>query len=138
VADGSMPELIIRTSESAWFSALASAYRMRRPFMLIDDAEVGIDPHAQTLLDMGQLARLSIRDWAAVLVSLGMATTGVALVVAAIVDPEPTSKLGLLVGGGFACVIGGGLTAVRILTGLRPPRSESPEGSSKSIGLRPI
>ena len=122
MADAATPELIIRTSESAWFATLASAYKMRQRFTLIDDAEVGIDPHVQSLLDMGQLARLSVRDWAGVLVSLGMATTGVALIVAAIVDPEPTSKLGLLVGGGISCVLGGGLSAIRILTGIRPPK----------------
>jgi hypothetical protein len=43
------------------------------------------------------------------------------MVVLAFLDPEPTSKLGLLVGGGAVCVLTGGLTAVRILTKMRPP-----------------
>jgi hypothetical protein len=36
-------------------------------------------------------------------------------------DPEPTSKLGLLIGGGVTCVLCGGFGAIRILTHLKPP-----------------
>jgi hypothetical protein len=47
-----------------------------------------------------------------------------AMVVLAFIDPEPTSKLGLLVGGGAMCVLSGGLTAVAILTRRKPPNIE--------------
>ena len=46
------------------------------------------------------------------------------MVVLAFLDPEPTSKLGLLVGGGAVCLLTGGLTAVAILTRRRPPTIE--------------
>jgi hypothetical protein len=117
-------ELTIRTSEAGWLIRLATAYRQRDPVLLIDDAQVGIDPTRQTLLDMGRTAVLNRREWAGVLVSLGLTGIGLWMVVAAVLDPEPTSKLGLLIGGGTACLLGGGFSAVRILTRSRPPTVE--------------
>jgi hypothetical protein len=46
------------------------------------------------------------------------------VVVFAFLDPEPTSKLGLLVGGGAVCVLSGGMTVIAILTRRRPPTME--------------
>jgi hypothetical protein len=73
---------------------------------------------------MGISARLSPREWAAVAVSLGLSAAGVAFVVLAVLDPEPTSKLGLLVGGGALCALTGGASAVGILIRRRPPNIE--------------
>jgi hypothetical protein len=111
----------IRTSEKGWLSRLAEAYRNRLPVRLIDDANVGIDPKSQNLAAMGLQARLSPTDWAAVGVSLGLSAAGVVFVVLAVLDPEPTSKLGLLVGGGALCALTGGVSAVGILVRRRPP-----------------
>jgi hypothetical protein len=112
---------MIRTSEKGWVAALARAYRNRDQILLIDDANAGIDPRRESLVAMGIKARLTIEEWVAAGVSVGMSAAGVVMVVLAFVDPEPTSKLGLLVGGGAVCVLAGGLTAIRILTRLRPP-----------------
>jgi hypothetical protein len=114
----------IRTSQSGWFPRLAEAYRDRRQVVLVDDAKVGIDPQNQSLVSMGIKAGLSPTDWTAVAVSVGVSAAGVMMVVLAFLDPEPTSKLGLLVGGGAVCVLTGGLTAVGILTRRRPPNIE--------------
>ncbi len=38
------------------------------------------------------------------------------MIVVGVADSEPTSKLGLLIGGGVICVAGGGFSAIRILT----------------------
>jgi hypothetical protein len=119
----------IRTSEKGWFTRLAQAYKAREPVVLIDDANVGIDPQSQSLVAMGVRAGLSPADWVAVGVSVGLSAAGVVMVVLAFVDPEPTSKLGLLVAGGAVCALTGGLTAVGILTRRRPPNIEvSPKG----------
>jgi pimeloyl-ACP methyl ester carboxylesterase len=67
---------------------------------------------------------LSPEEWTAVGVSIGLSAAGIVMVVLAFLDPEPTSKLGLLVGGGAVCVFSSGLSAVRILTKLRPPSVE--------------
>jgi hypothetical protein len=112
---------IIRTSEKGWLTLLAAAYRGRIPVNLVDDARVGIDPQSQTLAAMGMNARLSATDWVAVAVSLGLSAAGVGFVVLAFFDPEPTSKLGLLVGGGALCALTGGVSAVGILIRRRPP-----------------
>jgi hypothetical protein len=110
---------------------LARAYKTRTPVLLVDDAKVGIDPQSQSLIAMGMRAGLSPADWAAVGVSVGISAAGITMVVLAFLDPEPTSKLGLLVGGGAVCVLTGGLTAVGILTRRRPPSIEvSPRGFS--------
>ena len=75
----------------------------------------------RTLLQMAREAGLSRREMAGLGVALGMSATGIGMVVLAFLDPEPTSKLGLLVGGGVMCYLYGGLGALRILTNLRPP-----------------
>ncbi len=116
-----MSQIVIKTSEEKWFRRLAEAYRDRANIVLVDDARVGINPARDSLAAMGLKAGLSPTEWTAVGVAIGMSAAGIMMVVLAFVDPEPTSKLGLLVGGGALCVLTGGMTAVRILTKLRPP-----------------
>ena len=116
-----MEEIQIRTSEEGWFTQLARAYKQKTPVFLVDDAKVGIAPAVDSLAAMGLKAKLTPREWSAVSVAVGLSAAGAAMVVLAFLDPEPTSKLGLLVGGGAVCVLTGGLTAVRILTKMRPP-----------------
>ncbi len=113
---------IIRTSDRGWLERLAQAYRDRVPVVVEDDLGVGIDPARQSVLDMARHVRLTVREWTAVGVSLGLSGAGVLMVVLAFLDPEPTSKLGLLVGGGALCVFTGGVAALRILVSQRPPR----------------
>lgn len=119
-----IPDLVIRTSEPEWFSRLAKVYKERRPVTVVDDANVGIDLSAQSLLEIGLKARLSRREWMAVLVSLGLSAVGVWMIAAALADPEPTSKLALLVAAGAISLIGGGFSAIRVLTKERPPSVE--------------
>jgi len=114
-------EKIVRTSDPNWLRSLALLYRARASGVLIDDARLGINPEDQTLLQMARISGLSRREIASVSVALGMSTVGVTMVILAVLDPEPTSKLGLLVGGGAVCVLGGGFSAIRILTNHKPP-----------------
>ena len=114
-------ELTVRTSQPHWLKALAVVYKNRQPALIIDDAGLGVDPAGYTLLQMAREVGLSPREIAGVCVALGMSAAGIGMVILAFVDPEPTSKLGLLVGGGVTCVLGGGFGAIRILTHLKPP-----------------
>ena len=114
-------EKIVRTSDPNWLRTLALLYRARASGVLIDDAGLGINPEDQTLLQMARVSGLSKREIAGVSVALGMSGVGVTMVILAFLDPEPTSKLGLLVGGGAVCVLGGGFSAIRILTQHKPP-----------------
>ncbi len=118
-ADGAA--FTIRTSEPGWLEKLAAAYRDERDVLVVDDAEIGLDPANQSILGMGRAAGLSRREWAGVGVSLGLSGVGLWMVVAAVVSPEPTSKLGLLIGGGSVLLLSGGFSAIRLLTDRRPP-----------------
>jgi len=117
-----MKTLVIKTSEQNWLGQMAGAYRKKQPITLIDDAKVGVNPENQTILQMGKEASLSKGEWVAVGVSLGMSAAGIWMIAAGVADPEPTSKLGLLIGGGVICVAGGGFSAIRILTKHKPPK----------------
>lgn len=123
-----MKDSVVRTSAKGWVGTLAKGYKNRDHIILIDDANVGIDPARESLVAMGIRARLSIEEWIAVGVSIGMSAAGSVMAVLAFIDPEPTSKLGLLIGGGAVCVLAGGLTAIRILTRLRPPNISAGAG----------
>ncbi len=103
-------QLIVKTSQSGWLGQL-----------IIDDANVGIDPTSQSLFDMGRQANLSTREIVAVCVSCGMGFIGAGMVVLAFVDPEPTSKLALLIGSGAVLAITGGWSAINTLTKNKPP-----------------
>ena len=111
----------IRTSEKDWLPRLTQAYRQHMQVDLIDDAGLGIDPATQSLLQMGASGRLTRREWTAAGLSAGMTLFGATLVVLAIVDPEPTSKLGLLVGSGALLALTGGFQTIRLLTRQKPP-----------------
>jgi hypothetical protein len=114
-------ELIIRTSELGWFSALARAYKEREEVLVIDDAEVGFNPADESLLEIARNSKLGMREIAGACIALGMSAVGVGMVLAAVLDPEPISKLTVLVAGGIGLAATGGLTAVWILTGRKPP-----------------
>jgi len=114
-------KLTLRTSQPGWLEALAVIYKTRQQALIVDDAGLGVDLAKDTLFQMAKQARLSPREVAAVGVALGMSAIGIGMVILAFVDPEPTSKLGLLLGGGVVCVLGGGFSAIRILTNLKPP-----------------
>ena len=113
--------LAIRTSEKDWLPRLTRAYRERAQVDLIDDAGLGVDPATQNLLQMGATGGLTRREWTAVGISSGMTFFGAALVLLAIADPEPTSKLGLLVGSGALLALTGGFQTIRLLTRQKPP-----------------
>ena len=112
---------VIRTSEPQWFAKLVVAYKSRSNITLIDDAKTGIDPSKDSLVAMGLKAKLSPAEWTAVGIAVGIGAAGMTMIILAILDPEPTTKLGLLIGSGAVCLFGGGFTAIWILTKLRPP-----------------
>ena len=62
----------INTSDDNWHAAITRVYRSQGKAFINDDAKIGIDPANDTLFVMGQKAHLSVREWAAVLVALGL------------------------------------------------------------------
>jgi len=119
---------VIRSSDAAWFSQILVAYDKRTPFKFEDDAGLGIDLEKQSLAQIGLRGKLSTQDWLAAFSSIGVSAFGAYMVIAAIIDPEPTSKLGLLIGGGTALVLSGSFTAVRVLTRIKPPSVKVTKG----------
>ncbi|MGC2621407.1 MAG: hypothetical protein WA414_20345, partial [Acidobacteriaceae bacterium] len=111
----------LRTSQPDWLAQLTRAYRSRTQVELIDDAGIGIDPATQSLLQMGVTGKLSHKEWTAVAIAGGMTLFGATMVILAIVDPDPTSKLGLLVGSGAILALTGGFQTIRVLTRQKPP-----------------
>jgi hypothetical protein len=111
----------IHTSDPQWFPTLADAYRHRKAIRVIDDGRLGLDPISHTLFEMARQSRSSMQQWTAALMALGLSGAGVLIVLAAIGDPQPTSKLLLIAAGGIVMATTGGLTAVHVLTGVHPP-----------------
>ena len=110
----------IRTSQTDWFPQVVRSYQNREPFLFVDDKGYGINL-TESLLTAGLKGGLSPREWGAVVASFGVGVFGAALIVAAIVDPEPTSKLGLLIGVGALLTFTGAGNGIRILVDVRPP-----------------
>lgn len=121
-------QLVVRTSDAGWLARLADAYRDQTPTLIIDDANVGIDPTQHSLFDMGRRAKLSKPDIVATCVSCGMSLLGAGMVVLAILDPEPTSKLGLLIASGAMLAFTGGWSAIHVLTKNKPPNVKITRG----------
>jgi hypothetical protein len=116
-----MSNQVIRTSVNGWLKRVAEAYRARESFLLEDDAQIGIDPREDTLLRMGMKAKLAKREWAGVLISVGIAGIGAWLIIMAVLDPEPYTKVATAIATGAVLLSTGGLVAVRILTQVKPP-----------------
>jgi hypothetical protein len=115
-------ELQIRTSDKTWLARLALTYKLRSPVLLLDDAGLGVDPAKESILQMGHRSRLAPREIVALLVELGMAAAGAWLIVMAVLDPEPYSKVSFAIGAGAVLLLGGGFAAIRTLTRDKPPR----------------
>ena len=111
----------IMTSHPGWLKELSDSYKAKEAVLLIDDARIGIDPANETLLIMGRKGKLSAREWVAVLVSLGVSAAGAYLLVMAILDPEPYSKIVAALVTGAVLIGSGGFMAVRVLTHIKPP-----------------
>ena len=111
----------IMTSQPGWLVELSQAYKQKESVLIIDDAQIGINPESETLLMMGKKANLTVREWVAVLICLGVSAAGAYLLVMAILDPEPYSKIAFALATGAILIGTGGFMAVRVLTRIKPP-----------------
>ncbi len=111
----------IKTSEQGWLQKLSESYREQKPVRILDDAHVGINPQSDSLLTMGWKAKITAREWFAVLISVGVSVAGAWLLVATILDEEPFSKIAVALITGAVLLGSGGFMAVRVLTRIKPP-----------------
>jgi len=111
---------IIRTSDSDWLGRALRHYADGSRFELADDAGLGIkEQDLRSAMDLLRYLRrgrrFTKRHLWQVLTGLGLSGVGIGLVVAAILDPEPTSKLGILLAGGVVLILTGGLSVLKAL-----------------------
>ncbi len=109
--------LIIKTSDTEWLKIAIDNYSRKQAFTLIDDAQIGLSEKdlvsAVTLIRAAKKkGGFSIKTIAQALTSIGITGAGVYIVILAIADPEPTSKLGLLITGGLVLAVTGSLGAL--------------------------
>jgi hypothetical protein len=111
----------VYTSQVGWLKNVAKAYKSRESIVLFDDAKIGIDPRQDTIMSMGLKAKVTAREWVGVLISLGIAAMGAWIIVMAVLDPEPYTKVAATVITGAVLLGSGGFVAVKILTDVKPP-----------------
>jgi len=99
----------IRTSDPDWIKKGLMCYANKTHFVLIDDARVGISQDdltsAISLIKASPRFGIARRRMLVILTAIGFSAVGIALIIAAIIDPEPTSKLGILLGGGVVLIV---------------------------------
>ena len=115
-----MEDKTIKTSEKGWVDRAMKAYTKKREFNLVDDANLGLSQKdVRSALSLMSFLRkekqLNIKELSAILFGLGITASGVWIVLAAIADPEPTSKLTLLIAGGLVLALTGSLGTLRAL-----------------------
>lgn len=104
----------INTSDSEWLEKALKAYSKKQQFSLNDDQQIGLKEtdlkSAVALISFAKKGRhVSWRKISQLLASLGITGVGIWIIAAAIADPEPTSKLSLLVAGGLVLALTGSL-----------------------------
>jgi hypothetical protein len=110
----------IKTSEPEWFESTLKMYADKKEFTFVDDAKLGLTKtdlkSAVSLIKASKSkGNKTIKTITSVLVGLGLSSSGVWIVILAIADPEPTTKLGLLITGGFILALTGGYGTLRAL-----------------------
>jgi len=129
---------VIRTSDRDWLAKAIKCYTEKKAFTLEDDAGLGltkVDLESAVSLIRAAKSKAGV-GWlqvSRVLASLGITGVGLWMVWAAVVDPEPTSKLGLLIAGGTVLALTGSLGLLAAL-GLRfSVTAKSPQGHSFEV-----
>jgi hypothetical protein len=110
----------INTSDKDWLEKALTCYRDKHPFILTDDSQIGItEKDLISAVKLIQKAKksgsMTVKQLATVLTSIGLSSVGIWLILIAVADPEPTSKLGILLAGGVALIALGGLSILRSL-----------------------
>jgi hypothetical protein len=96
----------IEIVDKASLEAIAKAMKAKERFIIVTD-----DPNFKPL----GYDRHSAEVWIGAAGGGLLMTIGAGVLVLAFMDPEPTTKLGLMVGGGIAVVLAGGTVVLAIL-----------------------
>lgn len=112
-------DLVVRTSDEKWLENTLKYYSEKKLFTLIDDIGLGLTEEdlkkASKLIKAAKRkAGMKVKEIAGAITSIGIAASGVVLIVLAFLDPEPTTKLTLLVAGGIVLALTGSLGALAV------------------------
>jgi hypothetical protein len=133
-----MSKAIVQTSSKDWLEQAIRLYTQKKPFTLEDDAKLGLtEADLRSAVALIRAARTKGRiTWqqiAAVLAGFGITGIGVWMVAAAITDPEPTTKLGLLIAGGIVLALTGSLGTLAALGVRFTVSGSTPDGHSFEV-----
>lgn len=96
---------IIRTSDKKWLGKALDCYKTKVAFEFLDDVPIGIghDDLVSAVALIAAAKNSSAITWQQIvgmLTGLGMSGIGIWMIAVAVADPEPTSKLAILLAGG--------------------------------------
>lgn len=129
---------LVRTSEKDWLEQAIKLYTDKKPFSLEDDANLGLtEADLRSAVALIRAAKSKGRvPWqqiAGVLAGIGITGVGVWMVAAAVADPEPTTKLGLLIAGGIVLALTGSLGTLSALGVRFSVSANTPGGHSFEV-----
>lgn len=106
-------KVIIKSSEADWLERALKQYTSKIPFQFIDDADIGLkEKDLRSAVNLIKAAKgkggITWKQIVGLLTGLGISGAGLWIVAAAVADPEPTTKLGLLITGGLVLTVMGG------------------------------
>ena len=111
---------IIRTSDKKWLEKALDCYKTKVAFEFLDDVPIGVG-HDDLVSAVALIAAaknsgaITWQQIVGMLTGLGMSGIGVWMIAVAVADPEPTSKLAILLAGGVVLALTGGLSILYCL-----------------------
>jgi len=114
-----MSKYIIKTSDSNFSEKVLIAIRDKVIFTLKDDDNLGIKK--EDLKDGVHFIKAlyregaSKKDLSVLLAGIGISSMGIGLILIAVFDPEPTTKLVILLAGGVVLMLTGSLAILQAL-----------------------
>ncbi len=129
---------IVRTSETDWLEKSINLYTEKQAFLLQDDAGLKLTrADLKSAVSLIRAAKskggVSRKQILGLLTGMGITGIGVWIIAAAIADPEPTTKLGLLITGGLVLTFTGSFGALTSLGVRFSVSARSPLGHSFEI-----
>lgn len=129
---------VIRTSETDWLEKAIKLYTEKQAFLLHDDAELKLTrADLKSAVSLIRAAKskggVTRKQLLSLLTGIGITGIGVWIIAAAIADPEPTTKLGLLITGGLVLTFTGSFGALTSLGVRFSVSARSPLGHSFEI-----
>jgi hypothetical protein len=111
---------VVKTSHPDWLAEALHLFIEKKPFRFVDDAgkgftEADLISAVQLIRAAREKAGVPWKSICTILAGMGISGTGMALIWLAVIDPEPTSKLAILLVGGVLLIFTGSLAILRAL-----------------------